>query len=977
MFRPHLPKLFDHQPLAVARHSMEEQQQSEAGCDLGTQLASGRYVDVLSSAAAAQLISEAVQQLDVGNGVASPDTGRPGLFTKVAVAVAAFNAFLQCNVTGPVLRDVCRVERLFARDDQQLAKLRKQFLRRLDVDGVSVYPYTPHIELFCLARYILTSLSPECSGSRLAPISGTDDEHGELAPSVGWLLLRLHAWHFRLLTQPSLGSGSIFGRSSQWSEVPSLREEVERRLTEAEAELLHGEARHSQSERVSFLLEAANIHMMLGAEKKAREAVARAAEENLFVYALSGARGKRTRFQEKSTSQLVVLARNLSDDNEKASGNDQGSVRPEALRLNDDTLLEEIHFTKDEQPVPEPEPDSTMHPALRGMSPDQQPQLSSLDQIVLLTEATIKDTFAPTDTLTSEEILPFAARVLADTSTNWQVYTQALLVRSRIELHRSRTLERGVLQMQAVVDQVVADQAVGDATGPDRQDESGVPSIRVSAPASFFPAPKETESAPARARLRYVHALGSPPRWHLESELASAWAGVGSLVSALDIFRRLRLWAEMALCLAASAAHDDPDGRGMDGEEKARAVLRWRLFYGTDHGPSADDEDVDVDVDSLKGSDFAGPERVPPPPNAPRLWCILGDLDNSPACYTRAWETSGRRYARAQKSLGEYYLRQKDWTKARDAYRLATAVNRTSADMWSRLGDIDLRLANLDDAAESFARAIATADGVSRGEDARTWSNLGSVYWTMYLERAKQGSNKVDVDGPPRDKGKDGPALLAASLSAFKRGAALSYDNWRIWDNVVTVGSRVRPMAVNDVVLGLRRVLDVRKTEDALDLDVLRLLVNEVLLCSPVELAEGIHEPARASPQRAVVDLLEDVVACLITRRAELWEVLLRERAWRRDYAGAVDAAEKGWRAAVGGTGWLEDEKEWLGVVERTDDLVSALQNYGPMVPGLEHGWKAKARSAVRSVLAKTRDAWEGSEGWVRLQGLLEGLKTK
>lgn len=147
---------------------------------------------------------------------------------------------------------------------------------------------------------------------------------------------------------------------------------------------------------------------------------------------------------------------------------------------------------------------------------------------------------------------------------------------------------------------------------------------------------------------------------------------------------------------------------------------------------------------------------------------------------------------------------------------------------------------------------------------------------------------------------------------------------------------------------------------------------------------------------------MEGTLVPLVTARSELWELITRERVWRGDYAGAVDAAERAWRAAVGsasstggssllpssssrssrnggrdgGKGsWLEDQEAWRVVVERTDDLVSMLENYGEGVPEIGARWKGKARSAVRSVMGKAKESWEGSEEWERLVALLEGLR--
>ncbi|RKU42372.1 hypothetical protein DL546_002169 [Coniochaeta pulveracea] len=997
--------------------------------DLISQVVAGQYEDVLTSSRSQEVINEFAASLQAGEDVTTNEAEELDS-SHLSIGLASFNAFLQTNVTGPVLSNATRIDEIFQAAAQRtgdgtLSSLRKACFRALDVDGVSPYPYIPSIELFCLARHIFTRYSTAKAGAQRFPTRES--------PSLRWHALRVHVWHYRLLTQPSLGPGSLFNKAAQWSEVPSLENEIQTVLGAVEEKVMWGGEEWSAQEKARFLVEKANVCITLGLDVKARAALREATELTRFKYALSGALGRRTKFQEKSTSQLVVLARS-ADETEVDGPGEKGETQavPQALPLNNDTLLEDIEFSKEEGA--EDEPSKDLPEELQGMAPDEQPQLKPLDQIILLTEATIKDAFSPTDTLTSEEIMPFAVRVVSDKSTNWQIYTQALLVRSRIEVHRSRTIERGVLQMQAVVDQVVADTTTPTSEPPAEAEEKNghtVPFIEVSGPdddnkpatkttelsqkkvASFFPAAKPTESAPAHVRLEYIHALSSPPRWHLESELAYCWAGVGSLISALEIFKRLRLWAEVALCLASSAATEDEDGRGSGGEEKAKAVLRWRLFRRTNESsaapePTDDLEEGDVDVEQLKSADYMGAERDPPPPNAPRLFCILGDIENDPKHYERAWDISKQRYARAQKSLGEWYLQHKEWNDAREAYRKAVAVNRMNPELWNRFGDINLRLGDFAEAAEAYRRAIASADNISGGEEARTWSNLGSALYSLYVEEMKElkkqkeaedkGEEKSVQPAAPEDdeelsqeeseKKRHPSVLLSQSLAAYKRGASIANDNWQIWDNVITLAARMRPVPVSDILLALRNVIRIRSSEDALDIDVLRLLLNEAVLSKPKP--ETTDLP-RGTEERAVCDLLETAVVPLITARSDLWELISRERVWRRDYAGAVDAAERAWRAAVGGAGaglavsaatsgegqvnWVEDKEGWKGVVERTDELVSALENYGPEIPEIGNKWKAKARSAIRSVMGKAKENWEGSEEWESLKGLLEGLR--
>ncbi|KAH6610126.1 tpr repeat-containing [Trichoderma cornu-damae] len=1028
---------------------------------------------LVGSAAAEQLIAALVSHLvSPSDEAVSPSSTQRSSLEILAIGLAALDAFLQANVTGPVLPadESAQVEKLFisawnssrsGSHDSAVAlhQLRRACLKYLEVDGVFPYAHIPHLELFSLAKYILIrALSAESKDVFELPST----EGALIKRSLGWERLRVNVWHYKIITQPSLASGSNFTKSSQWSDVPTLATQISNEIGALRASIAsdevwaaEGTETWTKEEKALFLVEAANNYILLGRHDKAKETLAEAAQATGIVYALSGALGKRTKFQQHNISQLVVFARSASEQDaavattggSKGDGGDDGqaAAKPDSLKLNNDTLLEEIQFAKELSRSTSAV--ETLPPALSELAPDDQPQLSALDEIILLTEATIKDAFSPADALTSEQILPFAVRVLTDKSVNWQIYTQALLVRSRIEIHRSRTVERGVLQLQAVADQVLTDTTFSAASKREAQDKresdaADVPAIQVTAPGhaaapvddskptTFLPAAANSESAPAHVRLRYLHALSTPPRWHLESELAYAWAGVGSMTSALEIFKRLKLWAEVALCFASSAAADDEDGRGSGGEDKAKGIIRWRLFNKTGvTTPSSSEPEDDVvgqDVSLLRGADFSGAERQPPPPDAARLWCILGDLENDPGHYERAWEISKHRYARAQRSLGEHYLGRKDLAKALDAYKKATGVNRLSPDMWGRLGDISLRLGQFEAAAEAYSRSISSANDVDGGEGARTWSNLGSALYSLYCELSAPGKDKEEEniasgnapaaagagnDGDDDDDDNDdedgitaGPEenttsrdpnkLLSQSLAAYKQGASIAHDNWRIWDNVVTLASRISPIPVADIVLAMTHIIRIRKSEDALDISILSALLQDVILSKDKPSAgNGIYEFPRGSVERLLARLIEEEITPLVTARSELWTLVSRLRAWRCDYAGAIEASERAWRAAVGSSGgsgsgllpgesasgsadWTSDEAAWADVVKRTDELVSALENWGPDVGAIGQKWKGKARSAVRSVMGRAKATWEDSQGWKTLENLMEGLKV-
>lgn len=50
-------------------------------------------------------------------------------------------------------------------------------------------------------------------------------------------------------------------------------------------------------------------------------------------------------------------------------------------------------------------------------------------------------------------------------------------------------------------------------------------------------------------------------------------------------------------------------------------------------------------------------------PDDPRLWCALGDLTLKDEHFLKAWQRSGQRSTRAQRSLARNAQREKDYEK--------------------------------------------------------------------------------------------------------------------------------------------------------------------------------------------------------------------------------------------------------------------------------------------------------------------------
>lgn len=722
---------------------------------------------------------------------------------------------------------------------------------------------------------------------------------------------------------------------------------------------------------MAFLLERAAVHTLHGFEKRAREDLERAAVERGFEFALTGLMGKRTKWQEKETSQLVVLARSKGAEVEEGKGKEvvkegvEGveESKPKNLDLNDDTLLESISFSEKAKSSTDVLDENALPPSLAALDPGNQPKLEPLDSIILLSLASSITNTSPQNGLTREETLPYATRVLDGGSSNWQVYTQALLVRSRIEGYKSRTMERGLLQLQALVDQVIADTA-GEGTTAAASGERSAP--------TFLPRPQEEDSAPVSERLRYVFQLSTPTRWELESELAQTWVKMGGLRSALEIYERLELWAEVALCWAAT-----------EREDKAKTIIRRELFHATDGNDDAAGED----------EKWEGAPRDPAPADAPRLYCIMGDVDNDAAMYEKAWEVSGNRYARAQRSLARLHYANKDFVKAVNAYSASLRANQLNGQSWFAMGCALLELAEYQRAVEAFTRVVQLDD-----HDAEAWSNLAVALLRLEPqaesdadqaapklddeEEDDEEANTIDTTKPSRDPQQH----RRDALKALKRAANLQFDNHRIWDNLLTVAASLSPPSHTDIITAQRHIIDLRgKTdgEKCIDAPILAALVRHI-----ISIEEDGYDASKPGPTRMLVKLVDEAVVPLITASHVLWLTVARLALWRRRPAAALEAQEKAWRAVASQPGWESTgtEARWDEVVDATVELADAYESLGPMerTEGLAAGsgevvardWKFKARSAVKGICSRGRETWEGTEGWERLRGCLEGLKA-
>ena len=280
-------------------------------------------------------------------------------------------------------------------------------------------------------------------------------------------------------------------------------------------------------------------------------------------------------------------------------------------------------------------------------------------------------------------MFPYIARVISH-PVNWSVHTMALLLRSRLEANRTRTVERSTIQLQALIDQMPT-----------------------------------SDSAP-QERLAYFWSIGLPSSWEMEREVAKRYASLGVVKSAMEVFERLEMWEEVVQCWQVLERPDK-------GLEIVRDLLEGRK------------EEVDETV--LKGKEAK--RNIKPALDRAReakLWCLLGELESERAVehYEKAWEVSGHTSGRAMRSLGGYWFTRGEFDRAIDCLKRATAINPLYSRSWFILGCACLREERLEEARDAFIRCVSIDD-----EDSESWNNLASAYLRMGF--STQPDNPHDV----------------------------------------------------------------------------------------------------------------------------------------------------------------------------------------------------------------------------------------
>lgn len=614
--------------------------------------------------------------------------GKDSVICLQILGVACLQSFVQANFTGP---PVSKTAQSLWFPNENTENVQAEAIKLLSIEGQQAYDLMQEPLFLVMSELIferllqtppqLSLFSRSDSTKLLDFVTEASKVQDPITASLCWWKVRGLQVHLSVVSEPPSIILSVCGIILNSSLVNAIAPPDFPEL--------------QKLVQIQFLLEVSRIHIHSSTEHAAVSPLIQAKKLSDFQLLLSGAKAKRTKFQNFFTSNLIVLA--------KSSQNTLYEVEtstPESFQLDSDLLLEKPQYesledleieieqdtkrirydsfllqqnTADEKLLPLAMKQEDIPADLKDLDPNNQPALNNLDNLQLLLRLTVlKQTSPASDPLVEEELSALVGRVLYASAgkVNWSIFSRALWERSLLETKKSRTIERGILQMTSLIE------------------EMGIKIKTRIIPESM----EEDTSATTALRLRFIHLLPLLPQWAMDAKLAEKYMSLGVLRSAIEIYERLHMLCEAALCYAA-----------VDNEREAENIILQRLATH---------------------------------PEDARAISILGDIRQDPSLWEKAWEVG--HYAKAKASLSHYYYSppRKDIDLAIKHMFDCLTVNPLSYENWYFYGCCGLESGQFELASEAFTRCVSLDDSNSYA-----WSNLASAL--LKLDKTKPAFNAL------------------------------------------------------------------------------------------------------------------------------------------------------------------------------------------------------------------------------------------
>eukprot|EP01080_Neovahlkampfia_damariscottae_P007953 gene7953-12420_t len=397
----------------------------------------------------------------------------------------------------------------------------------------------------------------------------------------------------------------------------------------------------------------------------------------------------------------------------------------------------------------------------------------------------------------------------------------------------------------------------------------------------------------ASDRMKYIYSLHFPSIFEITKELGEKFFSLGVASSALEIFERLEMYEEYVHCLMLS-----------DKIKKAEDFVKERL---------------EIDPEDFK------------------MYWQLGLILDDPVYFEKSWELSNKRYTKAKRSLGRYYMKRQIYDKAIQHFEDGLEINPLYPMAWFSVGCAYMFTGNYQKAISSFHRVTQ-----QENEDFETWANLSSCY--MKLEK------------------------LPEAYKCQKEALKIKPDNWRLWDNYTYVTLQIE--SFGDTFFAIRKMLKINKTK--FDPKYVQMLIQVMIYkLKDTENSEGIL--FRNKLQVLIQEIIDE-----LPFHPLIWSLgihFFEESKLYGQESRIVDLLQKQIRA-LKVEGWDNDIEKFdrlafsvikfhayqMMIIDKTEDSSEKKKLLQPLL------------TEVRSIVKRTADIFDSLENYKTLEGILEKL---
>lgn len=610
-------------------------------------------------------------------------------FQILVIGISALLKFIEDNWTGPAVDESLQWLQTHIKYLELDEDFSNQIISNLVLDGESLVSVTRHPELLVLARAALLTELPN------------------LESSLWWWRFRCLFIHQQILEEKSpVLHDELYVLKEKLQQCEDLRKEKELNV------LLH--------------LELTQMHLFYHEVQPSEQVLSIALVSAGLNINLTGALGKRTRFQQRDLAQLMldVQSSELKTTTPKLPLEDL----PKDLKLDDEVRLDKIAFS--------------------NTGDGKYGDLTPLQQACVLSSFVQTQKCQPKDKLADEELLAYLTCLLSQPQV-WSFQLTCLMFRSKIESNHSRTVERSMTQAQVLVDAVNAN----------------------------TPGPWQ--------RLFMIFCSYMKPWWCLEEELANLLISLGCINSALDIYLRLHCWEQVIACYNHLKLRHKAEEIIRQELDKKETVKLWCLL-----GDATDNVEYYEKAWNLSNQRSARAQRhwglyffhrkqyenaIPHLKESlahnslqTTLWFQLGYA----SLQHEDWTTAATAYRRccfldpenfeAWNNLSKAYVKLGQKNRAWKALQEALKWDFENWRVWENFLLVSLDCAVMDEVIRAYHRIL---DLKQKHADVEVLEILGRAII----------DNLPDCDGEPCGR------LLDKSLTLFGRITAQVTNNWKVW----------------------------------------------------------------------------------------------------------------------------------------------------------------------------------------------------